>query len=368
MILAAATKDQVVDETPAPADRPAGREVDAQPAPSLKPTDTPTEAEEVETAKADAEKEGKELELSEDGKPKRDAAGKFVKREKAAKPEAPAISFTPDERTKFEAYLAQKQGSKYAKDFTRKLVTWNEINETKAKMASERQQFDTQLAQARAKFTADVQEFQAKQAASTPSPDKYEAFAAKQTNLANEKELAAVKAENDGDFEGAAKLKQEAAFARRDAEQAKASAEHVRKNPPADAAAIQAKFKQDQGLWIGKARTDFPEFAKQDSPLFKGAVAYFQQITKDNPAAARLPGLIYHCVEREQLKTASARVPVLEKELGELRTKVKDLEALTNPVPTGGQTRTNTQARKNFEDLDIPQMEAQLRQEAAQLR
>jgi hypothetical protein len=339
------------DDTKPVADRAATDDKEAPVAPVSKPTDTPSEAEkqEVETAKAEAEKEGKELDVDDKGTPKRGADGKFLKRDKVAAPAA--IQLTPDERKKFDAYLAEKQGSKYAKEFTRRLVTWSELNTAKDNFAKETATHKAQLDGAIQKFNQDVAQFQAEKAATTPTPEKYEAFATKQTALANEKELAAKKLEEAGDFDGAEKLRDEAKFARRDAEAATKSAEHVRKNPPLNQEQIQQKFVSDQKSWIDKAAVDFPDFAKKDSPVYQEAVTFFREITKD-PAVAKLPGIIYFAAERAALKTASARVPDMEKELGELRTKVKDLEALTNPTPGGAVQRPPAKTGGAKQDLD----------------
>jgi hypothetical protein len=353
-------------DTPPAGDRAPADGQEPPVAPVSKPTDTPSEAEkqEVETAKAEAEKEGKELDVDDKGAPKRGADGKFVKRDKVNVPAA--IQLTPDEWKKFDAYLAEKQGSKYAKDFTRRLVTWSELNAAKDKHSAEVATHQGQLKAAIEKFNADVAQFQAEKAATTPTPEKYEAFATKQTALANEKELAAKKAEDAGDFDGAEKLRDEAKFARRDAEAATKSAEHVRKNPPANAEQVQAKFVADQKTWVDKAAVDFPEFGKKDSPVFQEAVAFFREITKD-PAVAKLPGIIYFAAERAALKTASARVPGMEKELGELRTKVKDLEALTNPTPSGGVPRVQAGGR-SAGSMSEEELYQQLREEAAAMR
>jgi hypothetical protein len=95
-------------------------------------------------------------------------------------------------------------------------------------------------------------------------------------------------------------------------------------------------------------------------------VAFFKEITKD-PAVAKLPGIIYFAAERAALKTASARVPVMENELGELRTKVKDLEALTNPTPSGGVSRVRT-GGKSAAELSDEELYQSLREEAAAMR
>ena len=343
----------------------AGEEVVSQ-EPSKKSSDTLSDAEnnEVVTAKAEAEKEGKELEFDEKGIAKRGEDGKFVKLDK--KTVEQPIEFNAEERAKFDKYLAQKQGSKYSKDFNRRMVTWSELNSEKEKFSAAKVQQENQYKAAIAKFNADVQAFQEEKSSMTPSPEKYEAFADKQNNLANEKELAAKKAEEAGDFDTAEKLRDEAKFARRDATAAKASAENVRKNPPINEKQRQEKFVADQRTWLDKAAIDFPEFAKKDSDLQKSALEYFKQITSSDPVVAKLPGFVYFCAERAALKSASDSVPAMTKELGDLRTKVKDLEALTNPTPSAGISKTPSV--KTWDSMSSDEQYDHLRQEALSSR
>ena len=353
------------DTTPADDRAPAGdKSIEADPSPKID-ADTPLEADEVEKAKTEAEKEGKELELDDKGVAKRGADGKFVKRDK--KPVEPAIVFTPEESTRFDKYLAQRAGSKYAKDFNRRLVTWTEINAQKDGIAAERAKFDGELKQARVKFDADVAEFNAKRNESTPTPEKYEAFAAKCADAAKVKRAEAITAANDGKVEESEKLNDEAKFLDRDANAAKSSAEHVRKNPPPDAKATNEKFAAEQKTWIGKAVTDFPEFGKKDSELQKAVSEVFRQAVAGNPRLAKLPDLVYYCARIAAAESAANRVPALTKELGELRTKVKDLEVLTNPVG-GGSAATAPRGAKSWDSMSSEEQFESLRAEASQRR
>ena len=356
-----------VDTTPSGDRAPEGGKKDES-ALDSKPTGTPSEADkekqEVEAATAEAEKEGKELEVDDKGVPKRDAQGKFVKRDK--KPVEQPVVLSKEEREKLDKYLLQKQGSKYAKDLSRRIPTWVEINEEKEKLEQAKTNWDGQLKAGRARFDADVVAFRAEQAAARPTPEKYDAFASKCADTAKVKEAEAIMAEKVGEVDKAEQLRDEAKFLKRDADAAKASADHLRKNPPPSQAQQQQKFQADQKTWIEKAAVDFPEFGKKDSPLQKAAMEYYREIAKD-PAVSRLPGVIYFAAERAALKSAADRVPALEKELGELKAKVKEQDELLNPTPSGG-IAPAPKGAKAFEEMSEDEQYASLHSEAATRR
>ena len=323
-------------------------------------TGTPSAADkEIETAKTEAEKEGKELKLDDKGQPARDAQGKFIKQ---AKPVVePAVTLTPDEHKKFSAYLKQTQ-SKFGADLGKRLVRWDAIKEAEAKLAKDREGIQGEINKRIQAFNADVARFQAEKAQASPTPEKYEAFADKQSALADHKELEAVKAEEAGELDKAEALRDEAKFARRDAQSAKASAEHLRKNPPVSLEKQKEQFTTHQREWVVKAVQDFPDYGKKGSDLQSGTAEVFKQITTAHPEAARMPGLVYYCVRIAAAEAAAARVPALEKELGELKPKLTELEALTNPTLPGGVPRK--QAAKTFEKMDSDAQFAELRREA----
>ena len=326
-----------VDKSLQAVDRPA--EVVKEP--SKSPSDQPekgalseAEVKEVETARAEAEKEGKEIELDDKGTAKRDAKGQFIKRDKAPEP----VKLTPDEEKKFAAYLKQTQ-SKYGDDLGKRLVRWDKIKEQEKAFEDARKTSQGQLEGAIKKFNADVAAFRAEQDNQKPTPEKYEQWANGLLTKANDLEAQAKKAEDAADYDKAEKLKDEAKFARRDAQSAKDSAEHLRKNPPATLQQQQQQFQTNQKEWISKAATDFPEFGKKDSTVQKEAADYFKAMVQNYPEAGKLPGFIYFCAERAAYKTASDRVPTLEKELGELKKKLTDYELLHSPSPGGGANR-----------------------------
>ena len=358
---ALAAKTPAADTTPT-GDRAPGDDKPGKAAPDSTPTVTPSDADkekhEVEVATAEAEKEGKELDVDDKGKPKRDAQGKFVRRDKT--PVEQPIALTKEQKELFDKYLTQKQGSKYAKDFARRTLTWVEINAEKDRLATERTNWDNQLKEARTRFDADVQAFRQERDSAVPTPEKYEAFATKCSDLAKVKEAEAIIAVNAGEIEKAEALRREALILNEDANRAKTSAEHLRKNPPPDAKALRVKFQENQKSWIDKAKIDFPNITKE---VTQTALDYHKEMCKD-PAVARLPGVIYFAIERAVLKTAADRVPGLEKELGELRTKVKEQDEMLNPTPSGGVAHA-PQVAKAFEEMSDDEQYAALHSEAA---
>lgn len=342
--------------------RPSELESKEASAPNPKDSDNLSTAEkEVATAQADAEKEGKELAVDEKGQPKRDDKGQFVKQDK--KPVEQPLVLSKEETERFSKWLKQTQ-SKYGADMGKRLVRWDAIKEAEKALDSRRTEAQTKLDTAIKQFNADVAAFRQEQDSQKPTPEKYESWAAGQLKLAGDKEAEAKTAEDAGDFDKAEKLKDEAKFMKRDANTALASAEQLRKNPPATLQQQQQKFQTDQREWINKAAIDFPEFGKKDSAVQKAAAEYFKAMAAQEPAAAKLPGFIYFCAERAQLKAAADRLPGVEKELGELKTKLTELEALTNPTPSGGVSRLPS-GNKTFDGMNSDEQFEALKREAA---
>lgn len=341
-------------------------------------TGIPSEAEkqEIESAKAEAEKEGKELDVDDKGTPKRGANGKFMRRDKVpvAKPIDAAVTGLVQEMQKLtkeqrDAVLdgLYPNASKLTKDNARRDRSWRALNEEKEAFVTEKTKHQQTLNAALARFNADVAKHREEIAASRPTPERFEAYAQKLTTDAALKEAEMVKAEANGDLDAAKELYAEVKGLRDKATEAKAHAEHLRKNPPPNEKQIQEKFKADQSTWVAKANTDFPEFAKKDSPVRNAAVETYKEITAADPQLGRLPGLIYHCVRYAAAKTAADRVPGMEKELGELRTKVKELELLTNPTPSGGVARQPA-ALKPFDQMSEDEQIEALNVEAAGMK
>lgn len=197
---------------------------------------------------------------------------------------------------------AKAEPTRYEKARARQEKSWQELNAQKAAFAQERaelqkqrEQFEAERAKAQAKF----------------KPEEYEAAAK--------------------EFEKQGKLDL--------AELARTRAEELRKNPPDKQAAAQAEAQTkaeeaSRKEWALKAGVDFPEIAKDNSPL-QVRVA---QLLAEEPDFKTHPKGIYVAARIASLETAAAGVPGMEKELGQLRAKVKELEGLTAPGGPGGAT------------------------------
>lgn len=329
------------------ADRPAVAPKKDEAAPlSPKQADTLTDAEKaaVETARAEAEKEGKELAVDDKGIPKRDEQGQFVKQDKKPATE-PVVQFTQDEEKKFLAWSKQTQ-SKYQHDATKQLIRWDKIKEAEKAVQTQQANFEKAMAEGKARFDADVVAWNAEKTASQETPDKWLAYSTQCLSEALGKEDAAKKAEAAGNFDQQEALEKEAVILREDAQRCKDKADHLTKNPPLDQAKQQEQFNQHQLQWMQKAGTDFPDFQKNESAVRKEAVEFYKQTVASTPLLQKLPGFIYYCVERANLKaqveankTAADRVPVLEKEIGELKQKLTEADGHLNPTPQGGVSR-----------------------------
>lgn len=348
-----------------PADRRAGDDKQAKSAPDSKPkTGIPSEAEqkEIDTAKAEAEKEGKELEVDAQGVHKRDAQGKFVKRAKSV----PAkIVLSPEEEKKFGDYYKQIS-TPYQHNETKQMLRWEKIKAAETELEGKTKSQSEALNKAIAKFNADVAAWKSEQGKAKGTPEQYDKFADKRANDVEVLKARIIQADNDGNIDESKKLYKELAIAERDAEQARKYAETLRKNPPPDDKQVQEQFRKDQQSWVDKAAIDYPDFNKKDSELRKNAVTYFQEMVKQHPAIARLPGFVYFAVEHTALKAAADRVPAMEKELDELRTKVKELEVLTNPTAPG--SPVTQAAPKKFEDMSSDEQWESLQRQAAEIR
>lgn len=365
--------DTTEGQPPKDADRPAPSDkVKSEPVTSKTP-EIPSDAEkaEIETATKEAEKTGHELVKDDKGKYVRDDKGQFTKKPKAQVPAVdPAVVGVYEQikgwkQEQLNALLDKffPNASKYSKDNARKDTSWKALNEEKAKFEGERKAFEESVKDAKARFQADVDAFKQEQQASTATPEKFEKWAAAESEKAKNFEAAAKQAEDNGEFDKAESLKAKAVEAKGLEQRARQYAEDLKKNPPKTAEQNQAQFKADQKTWIDKASTEFPEFGKKGSEVQNDAIGWFGNITKQVPILSKVPGFIYYAAERAHLvsqvkagKAASERVSVLEKENGELQAKVKELDALTNPTPQGGVNRVNPKDGPKSDDEEFNEL------------
>lgn len=308
-----------------------------------------------------------EVEVEKAAEPDQADARSDAEPQKEEKPtKEPEVKLSDDERKKYSAFLKQTQ-SKYSADLGKKLVRWDAIKarekELETAKAEQEKAYNSRLAQ----LNSEMEQFKAEQESNRPTPEKYQELANTLQTQVTLKEAEIVKAEAAGDYEKKEQLQSELAVLKEDVRRAGAAADNLRKNPPLTLQKQQERFQEYQKTWIDKAAVDFPEFAKKDSELQKNAAEYYKQMTTSEPAVAKLPGFIYFCVERAALKTAADRVPALEKENNNLKTKVKEYEALTNPTPAGGVSRT-PKGDKSPLDMSQDELYESLRNEAMSYR
>lgn len=122
------------------------------------------------------------------------------------------------------------------------------------------------------------------------------------------------------------------------AEAARDRAKQLRETPDVNAVADQsAKVAEREKLqkeWYSKAAIDFPEVARNGSDQN----AKLKALLAAEPDVLNDPKGMYYASRLVAAETSAARVPVMEKELGELRAKVKELESNTMPSLPGSST------------------------------
>lgn len=223
--------------------------------------------------------------------------------------------------------------SKYAKEVERRERSWKALNEQKAAHEA-----------AYAKFKAEQDAF-ARQQAEWQERQKKEAGP---SYTAEQCEESAKLHEQQGEF----KL----------AEMLRAEAKRLRENPPAKVAPSGPQpLSEDAKASIEKVRTEFPEFTRPDSPEH----AAFLQIAKERRDLLAVKDGPYLMAQHIKLKLqseahaqAASRVPLLEKELAELKAKLKEQESLLSI--SGGEGPAALPAGRSFNDLSPDEMEREL--------
>lgn len=221
---------------------------------------------------------------------------------------------------------AAKEPTRYEKARARQDNAWKQINDEKAAIKAERERLERDRSELSQRQQQDAAQY---------TPDQYD--------------QAAKKFEEQGKFDLA--------------DAARARAAELRKNPPPTPQQQEVLREQQERHqaqmkeWWGKASVDYPEVAKAGSP----ANAALRTFLAAEPDAVRSPKGMYYAARLVNAETAAARVPGLEQELGALRAKVKELEALTGPGPTAlpaqaGRTAEKSEAEQ-FADLERQAME-----------
>lgn len=227
--------------------------------------------------------------------------------------------------TSKEASEAGKTLSKFAKAKDRQDKSWAEINRQKEELRAEREQ----LARDRDTAKAERDELEKRRQAEETkfSPQQYE--------------QAAAEFEKQGKFDLA--------------DAARKRAEELRKNPPpSPQQAAVLKQQQDQHAaamkeWWGKAAVDFPKVAEKGS----SENLALETFLKAEPEAVKSPKGMYYAARLIHAESAAARMPEMEKELGALRARVKELEGLTTP---GGHDVPANSGRSTGQRIDAEEL------------
>lgn len=292
----------------------------------------------------------------------------------APKPGEPAAAPQKKDETQGKDAAAKAgQQSGFAKDKARRDDSWKALNTEKETLKKEREALQAE----RNSYQQTVQKFEAQRAkaAAKVNPDQYDAWAKDQLKevencdlKAKGLEAEAEKLETDGNFKGAAAKREEAkgltrraAYLEGKAKEASDAAAHLRKNPDPTSQQIEAKQAAELQHYTVEAAKQWPDLGVKGSEFQKQMVVHEQALQKQGFSVKEMPILRYHVARLVAAETAAARVPAMNKELGDLRAKVKELELLTSPG--GGDTAVARQA--NDAPLTDDQEEAELRAEAA---
>jgi hypothetical protein len=295
---------------------------------------------------------------------------------KADQPAKGAADTQTDPKNGQQAKPGEKAATEFSKDQQRRDTSWKALNAEKEKFRAEQET----LRQEREQWQRQREQEAVKSARGRYTPEQYEQAAGNMAEQARTLDLQAKgleaeaqKLEDEGKYKEAEKaraqaqdLKEDAAYQRKSAVNAKAQAEHVRKNPDPTLQAVQQRNQQAMQHFTLEAAKKWPEFAKEGGDFQKKVVGELQAARKLGIDVNESPALMYHAVRLVAAETAAARVPTLEQELGEAKAKVKELELLT--APGGGQDsarRGETSAPK-FDEMSADQQLAALSQAAPQ--
>lgn len=232
-----------------------------------------------------------------------------------------------------------KPKSRFAKAQERLHGGWEQLNTSKAAIKAEQDVWQKQRDAEKAELQRQREEFESQrsQAEGKFTPDQYDAAAKK--------------------FEAEGKLDL--------ADLAKAKAEELRRNPPGKPGDRQEAARKE---WALKAGKDFPELAKDNSPLqvrvaqLLNEEADFKSHPKGIYVAARIANLE---AQAAQSKTLKETVAAKDKELETLKAKVTELEQQT--APGGGNGVTRLPAGKTFEQMSGEEQLQQLEREAREM-
>lgn len=266
----------------------------------------------------------------------------------------PAKEEKADEPPKTES-SRQDQGkdnrSKWAQEQERRGKTWQQINQEKAAIQAERDQFKLEREQFEAQQRSQAEQAQDEHGFTAA---QYKAKAGEWETQARLKRQAQLDAESHGDYERSDRLQAQADELEK---QAKLASERAAGMATTGPAATWARLSQD-----------LPE-AMQSGPLFdeiRKVIRADPKIMSDPHGPYRAAVIVGRRVLGEtqaalqKSQGEAAKVPGLQKQVSELSARVKELTRLTSLEGDGGIiTREGSEGRR-FEDLSITEMEAEL--------
>ena len=285
-------------------------------------------------------------------------------------PAAPAEASAQPEidkskEAKAEPAKPEKESSRYAKAQGRLNKTWESVNTEKTALAAEK----TKLEAERLEFTRKRAEFDAiQEQARQPQfrPEDYQQAADAKKQYADHLLAEAKRADDEGEFAKSKALVKRAIKADAIGEDLAEHAEKLRKNPPAEFAQRAAQFESTRKAWTVEAAKAYPDLAKDGSPFQNRVAAHQKALAQSDPQLLAQPSLIYHIsrlaaaeLQAEALKADVARVPVLEKQVGELQAKVKEFQSLTATASPNSVAKLGTSS-SNTEEEDLYRMANEL--------
>lgn len=270
--------------------------------------------------------------------------------------ETPKPGDKPAEQKPADAKPQDKpSGSAFKQNAERLDKTWKAVNERKAQLDAQEQQLKAREQQ----IAAQEQRVRIQQAKASQkyTPEQYEqAGQTRQQNgdqfelQADGLERRAEKLEEQGDLAGAERARQQAknlrdqaVVERSTAKQLKDYAGHLRANPDPTLEQHQQQKSRELQHYTTEAAKAWPELAQSGSEFQKRTAAHLQAASKYGLDTNENPAIMYFAAQLTHFERTAARVPDMEKELGELRAKVKEYEKLTAP---GGGSEASTQPQR----------------------
>jgi hypothetical protein len=256
-----------------------------------------------------------------------------------------------------EAKVEDKNKSKFAADAERRDKSWKTINERKTALDAQETAFkqrESQIAQREQKL-----EQERAKSSTKYTPEQYETAAEKMSGLAESYlmqskgfDKQAEEFEEAGDYAKAEQakakaleLKEASIVQKTDAKRAKEAAEYLRKNPDPTVAQVQEKNQKALQHFTMEAAKKWPDLVKDGSEFQKQMASSESVLEKSGLSVSENPVLRYFVAEFVAEKSAAARVPDLERKLGEAEAKVKELELLTSPGGGKGSVQTQSEGR-----------------------